>query len=158
LPLVAADPDRIGYALGNLLENALTYTDRGGRITLSASAANDAVTLTIADTGKGIPAEHLPHIYDKFFRIPGHSAEGGTGLGLAIVREIVIAHGGSIDCQSQPGVGTVFHIHLPVWNDAHGQKSTPPKDGAGSLTPRQQGAISVQQIHESQAQKPTPFA
>jgi two-component system, NtrC family, sensor histidine kinase KinB len=158
LPLVAADPERIGYALGNLLENALTYTDRGGRITLSASVANGSVTLTVADTGKGIPAEYLPHIYDKFFRIPGHSVEGGTGLGLAIVREIVIAHGGSIDCESQPGVGTVFHIHLPIWNDARGQKSGPPKDGAGSSTARQQGAISVQHIHESQARKPTPFA
>ena len=85
----------------------------------------------------------------------GQLLEHAIGLSDA---KIVIAHGGSIDCQSQPGVGTVFHIHLPVWNDAHGQKSTPPKDGAGSLTPRQQGAISVQQIHESQAQKPTPFA
>ena len=136
----------------------VAYTDRGGRITLSAGTAGDTVTLTVADTGKGIPAEYLPHIYDKFFRIPGHSAEGGTGLGLAIVREIVTAHGGTIDCESQPGVGTVFHIHLPVWNDARGQKSSPPTDGAGSLTPRQQGAISMQHIHEGQAQKPTPFA
>jgi signal transduction histidine kinase len=115
LPRVAADAARLGRALGNLLDNALTYTDRGGKVTLSAAASGNKVTMLIADTGLGIPPEHLPHVFDRFFRIPGHSRQSGTGLGLAIVREIVIAHGGNIACRSKPGEGTVFTLTLPVW-------------------------------------------
>jgi signal transduction histidine kinase len=114
LPAVAADAGRLGTALGNLLENALAYTDRGGNITLSAAAGPGTVTLAVADTGAGIPPEHLPHVFEKFFRVPGQSRAGGTGLGLAIVREVVIAHGGSITCDSAPGQGTVFRITLPA--------------------------------------------
>jgi signal transduction histidine kinase/HAMP domain-containing protein len=114
LPAVQADAGRLGTALGNLLENALTYTDRGGRIRLSASAGPRGVTLAVADTGVGIPAEHLPHVFEKFFRVPGQSRVGGTGLGLAIVHEVVVAHGGSITCESEPGRGTVFRITLPT--------------------------------------------
>jgi signal transduction histidine kinase len=115
LPAVAADRQRLGHALGNLLDNALNYTERGGRITLTASADVDTVTLTVADTGVGIPAEHLPQIFQKFYRIPGQSRDGGTGLGLAIVREIVTTHGGVITCDSRPGAGTVFQLTLPIW-------------------------------------------
>ncbi len=116
LPPVAADPIRLGHALNNLLDNALTYTDEGGRITLSAGVLDDkAVRLSVVDTGVGIPAEHLPHVFDKFFRVPNQSRGHGTGLGLAIVREIVLAHHGQIRCESQPGRGTVFHLTLPVW-------------------------------------------
>jgi signal transduction histidine kinase/HAMP domain-containing protein len=115
LPPVAVDPLRLGHALGNLLDNALTYTDRGGRIELSAAAVDGDITLTVADTGVGIPPEHLPHVFERFYRIPGHSRHGGTGLGLALVREIVTAHGGSVTCESQPGAGAVFHVTLPAW-------------------------------------------
>ena len=120
LPPVAVDGQRLGHALGNLLDNALTYTERGGRITLAAAADGDRVTLTVADTGLGIPPEHLPHVFERFFRIPGRSQGSGTGLGLAIVREIVSAHGGTITCTSQPGEGTVFRITLPGWNPGAG--------------------------------------
>src|SRR6202023_338353 len=106
---------RLGHALGNLLDNALTYTDRGGKITLSAWAANDTVTFEIADTGVGIPAEYLPRVFDKFFRVPSQSRATGTGLGLALVREIITAHGGTVTCESTPGKGTVFYCTLPVW-------------------------------------------
>ncbi len=116
LPLIRADSQRLGHALGNLLDNALTCTNRGGRIALHAAAEGDSVLLTIADTGRGIPREHLPHVFNKFFRIPGQSQERGTGLGLAIVREIVTAHGGSITCDSDPGLGTTFCIKLPIWS------------------------------------------
>jgi signal transduction histidine kinase len=116
LPLAAVDSQRLGHALGNLLDNALTYTAPGGQISLMASAAPDAVTLVVADTGTGIPPEHLPHIFNRFYRVPGQSQPGGTGLGLAIVREIVTAHGGSITCESQPGAGTTFRLTLPIWN------------------------------------------
>ena len=114
LPAVAADPPRIGTALRNLLDNALTYTDAGGRITLSAAPGPDAVVLTVTDTGVGIAPEHLPHVFDKFFRVPGQSRGGGTGLGLAIVREIVTAHGGTVTCDSRPNEGTTFRITLPA--------------------------------------------
>jgi signal transduction histidine kinase len=116
LPPVAADPERLGHALTNLLDNALTYTEPGGRVTLSASAdGGDRVRLTVADTGVGIPADALPHVFDRFFRVPGQSRPEGTGLGLAIVREIVQAHGGEATVESQPGRGTAFHLTLPVW-------------------------------------------
>jgi NtrC-family two-component system sensor histidine kinase KinB len=115
LPEVSADPARLRHALENLLDNAITYTDRGGRITLAAAPADDRVAISVADTGIGIPAEHLCHIFERFFRVPGQSRGTGTGLGLAIAREIVTAHGGSITCESRPGTGTVFRITLPVW-------------------------------------------
>jgi signal transduction histidine kinase len=121
LPLVAADSQRLGYALNNLLDNAVTYTDRGGKITLSANAAGEQVTLAIADNGVGIPSEHLPRVFDRFFRVPGQSRGGGTGLGLALVREIVSAHGGSVSCESSPGKGSVFRLTLPVWKDIPAQ-------------------------------------
>lgn len=116
LPAVAADPLRLGQVLDNLLVNAATYTEAGGQITLSARAAGDGrIELEVRDTGVGIPPEHLPHVFDKFFRIPGQSRGHGTGLGLAIVREIVTAHGGAVVCESEPGTGTAFRIVLPVW-------------------------------------------
>src|SRR5262249_1273241 len=109
------DGPRLGRALDNLLDNALTYSNRGGRITLAATAADGAVTLSVADVGSGIPPEHLPHLFERFHRIPGPRRRESTGLGLAIVREIVTAHGGTITCESAPGVGTTFRIRLPVW-------------------------------------------
>jgi signal transduction histidine kinase len=114
LPPVAVDARLIGHVLGNLLDNALAYTDRGGRITLGASADGSTATLSVADTGRGIPPEYLPHVFEKFFRIPGQSRDSSTGLGLAISREIIQAHGGNITCESRPGEGTVFRIRLPV--------------------------------------------
>ncbi len=114
LPPVAVDASRLGHALRNLLDNALTYTDRGGRITLSASADSESVMLTVTDTGIGIPPEHVPHVFEKFFRVPGQSRGTGTGLGLAIVNEIVAAHGGTITCESRPSAGTTFHLRLPL--------------------------------------------
>jgi signal transduction histidine kinase len=116
LPPVAADAERLGHALDNLLVNAATYTDPGGRITLSARPAGDGrVELAVADTGVGIPPEHLPHVFDRFFRIPGRTRGQGTGLGLAIVKEVVAAQGGTVTCESAPGKGTTFRITLPAW-------------------------------------------
>jgi signal transduction histidine kinase len=114
LPPVAVDGERMAHALGNLLNNALAHTERGGRITLGAARADGAVVLSVADTGVGIPPEHLPHLFERFSRVPGRSQESGSGLGLAIVREIVAAHGGSITCESRPGEGTTFRITLPT--------------------------------------------
>jgi NtrC-family two-component system sensor histidine kinase KinB len=119
LPTVAADRERLGAALGNLVDNAISFTDPGGTVTLSAVAAGiGRVRLTVADTGVGIPKEHLPHVFEKFFRVPGGGDRpGGTGLGLAIVREVVQAHGGDVTVESEAGRGTAFHVTLPVWTN-----------------------------------------
>lgn len=117
LPQIAVDSSHIGEALGNLLNNAITYTPSGGKVTLQASEIEDGhIVLTISDTGIGIPSEYLPRVFDRFFRIPGKSDEAGTGLGLAIVKEIVSAHHGEITCESEPGQGTTFRITLPKWD------------------------------------------
>jgi two-component system, NtrC family, sensor histidine kinase KinB len=116
LPAVAVDPQCFGHALDNLLDNALTYTKEGGRITLAAAhKSKGPVRFSVADTGVGIPPEHLPHVFEKFFRVPGGSHGRGTGLGLAIVREIAAAHHGGVSCESRPGIGTVFTLTIPVW-------------------------------------------
>ena len=116
LPRVAVDGMVLGHALHNLLDNSLKYTPHGGRITLSAELARDFVSVAVADTGTGIPAENLSRVFDKFFRIPGQNRGSGTGLGLAIVREIVLAHGGDITCTSEQGKGTIFRLSVPVWH------------------------------------------
>src|SRR5437868_11362148 len=115
LPAVAADAQRVSHALHNLLDNALRYTPPGGRIQLTATADDGKVTLAVGDTGPGIPAEYLPHVFDRFFRVPGQSQEGGTGLGLAIVREVTTAHGGTVSCASRPGQAATIRLSLPVW-------------------------------------------
>jgi signal transduction histidine kinase len=115
LESVAVDVEQFQHALQNLLDNALAHTPQGGRITLAAEPAHDKVTFSVADTGSGIPPEHLAHVFDKYFRVPGDNVEGGSGLGLAIVREIVTAHGGNIACESRPGEETVFRISMPTW-------------------------------------------
>ncbi len=114
LPPVAADPVRLGHALDNLLTNAVTYTPPGGAVTLSATARDKWVSLAVADTGPGIPAEYLPRVFGRFFRVPDPSRPPGTGLGLAIAREIVEAHGGTVRCESSPA-GTTFTLTLPEW-------------------------------------------
>lgn len=125
LPSVAADPQRLGQVLDNLLVNAATYTEPGGQITLAARAAEHGrVELEVRDTGVGIPPQYLAHVFDKFFRIPGQTRGQGTGLGLAIVREIVTAHGGEVVCESEPGKGTTFRLSLPVWAGADQHPST----------------------------------
>jgi signal transduction histidine kinase len=116
LPPVAVDADQFQHALQNLLDNALTHTPQGGRITLAAEQqAESQVAFSVSDTGSGIPAQFLPYVFERYFRVPGETAHGGSGLGLAIVREIVTAHGGSVQCQSIPGEKTAFNMSLPVW-------------------------------------------
>jgi signal transduction histidine kinase len=118
LPLVEIDAARLSQVLHNLLSNSLRHTPAGGAITLRAETGPEAVELAVADTGDGIPAEHLPHVFDRFYRAdPARSRDrGGAGLGLAIARAIVEAHGGKISVASQgiPGHGSVFTIRLPL--------------------------------------------
>lgn len=115
LPLVNVDAGRFAQALGNLLTNAVTHTPSGGAITLTAArTADNAVSLTVADTGVGIPTADLPHVFERFFRVAGRDGTPGTGLGLAIVREVVEGHGGTVRCDSEPGRGTTFTLTLPA--------------------------------------------
>jgi two-component system sensor histidine kinase BaeS len=102
--------------LGNLVSNALRYTPAGGSICLGAEARAGQLLLSVADTGSGIAAEHLPNIFERFYRADASRQQqtGGSGLGLAIVRSMVEAHGGSIAVESELGKGTTFTISLPI--------------------------------------------
>ncbi len=114
LPDVTVDPIRIGHVLANLLTNAAKFTPHGGGVTVTAEADGDEfVRFAVADTGIGIAAGHLPRVFDRFFRVPATTpATPGAGLGLAIAREIVHAHGGSMDAQSEVGRGSRFSFTL----------------------------------------------
>ncbi|MBL8983828.1 MAG: HAMP domain-containing protein [Gemmatimonadetes bacterium] len=112
---VTWDPEQINEVLGNLLSNAFKFTPRGGSVRLLVQAGADAVQLTVADTGAGIPAAQLPYVFEKFYTADNQTTGlKGTGLGLAIAKGIAMAHGGGITVQSAVGVGTSFTIHLPV--------------------------------------------
>lgn len=113
---VTWDVDRVNEVLGNLLSNAFKFTPRGGAVDLGVQSVDDSVVMEVRDTGAGIPAEQLPRVFDKFYQADnqGAAATGGSGLGLAIAKQIVEAHGGTIQCDSTPGVGTTFTITLPV--------------------------------------------
>jgi signal transduction histidine kinase len=114
--LVRADPDRLEQALQNLAANALRHTPTGGRIELRARRGGNEITLAVSDTGRGIAAEHLPHIFDRFYKADASRANdtAGSGLGLSIVKAIVERHGGTVIATSTPGVETVFEIRLPA--------------------------------------------
>lgn len=111
LPAVDADPARIRGVLGNLLSNAIRYTPSGGTVAASARRSGESVTFAICDTGQGIPPELRPRIFERFVKGPGSP---GSGLGLAIAKDIVSAHGGTIEAVSDPGKGTEIRFTLPV--------------------------------------------
>ncbi len=118
LPPVQVDRERIGHVFDNLIGNALAHTERGGSISVSAETDGEFVKFSVNDNGEGIATEHLPRLFEKFYRVPGSRSKAGAGLGLTIAREIVAAHGGQIDVASRPGQGATFTFRLPV--DQHG--------------------------------------
>jgi PAS domain S-box-containing protein len=130
LPPVLADARRMRQVLANLLDNAAKYTPVGGRITVSAGEEENEVVLSVADTGPGIPPEHLTQIFEPFHRVDSRLTRtvGGTGLGLAITRRILDAQGGRIEVQSQLGTGATFIVRLPILAD---QGPVPVDQGAG---------------------------
>ena len=116
LPEVDVDPDRMAQVLGNLLSNALRYTLKGGVVTLAASLLEYEVEIRVQDTGPGIEAEDIQHVFDRFYRADKSRQRdsGGLGLGLAIAKSIVENHGGRIWAESPDDSGTTFVIMLPI--------------------------------------------
>lgn len=119
--IVRADPARIAQVLGNLLSNALRHTPEGGLVTIRVLADEAAATIQVIDTGDGIAAEHLPHLFERFYRADAarDRDSGGTGVGLAISRAIALAHGGQLTASSDgPGKGSTFTLRLPETPEA----------------------------------------
>jgi signal transduction histidine kinase len=114
LPEALADLSRIGHVFSNLLDNALKYTPSGGIVTISARHDSEFILFSVKDTGRGIPKESLPKIFERFYRVPDQENIKGAGLGLAIAREIVEAHGGTIGVTSEPGKGSIFTFSLKI--------------------------------------------
>ena len=117
LPRVRGDEEKLRQVFDNLLSNALKFTPEDGRISLSAQQENGKVCLRVADTGVGIPRKHLPHIFERFYKVDRSRHSEGFGLGLAIVKHIVQAHGGEIHAESAEGQGTTFTVVLPAVAD-----------------------------------------
>lgn len=113
---VNGDALKLQQVLYNIIDNAIKYTPRGGEVHCTLSRAGRKAVIRVTDTGVGIPQEHLPHIFDRFYRVDkARSREtGGTGLGLSIVKQFVVLHGGTISARSTPGKGSTFIIELPL--------------------------------------------
>lgn len=126
------DRVQIERMLSNLLSNAVKFTPAGGQVRVSIDRRDDVAEIRVEDTGEGIPAEHLPHIFDRFYRVRGAgeqaSPEKGLGLGLSFVAWIVRAHGGTVDVQSESGHGTTFVVKLPL----SGAAAIPQADNSGA--------------------------
>ncbi len=115
LPQIQADPERLMQIMTNLVDNAIRYNADGSRVIIAAHTANGLLELSVSDNGPGIPAEDIPHLFERFWRAekPRNRTTGGSGLGLAIVKQLVEAHRGQVRVESQIGDGTRFTVHLP---------------------------------------------
>ncbi|HAR35309.1 MAG TPA: histidine kinase, partial [Acidobacteria bacterium] len=123
LPLIEADAFQIEQMVINLVDNAIRYTEQGG-VVVSLKPAEGGALLSVTDSGIGIPEEHLPRLFERFYVVDRSRSRrtGGTGLGLSIVKHIVLAHGGKIEVQSSPGFGSTFSVWLPA-SGADSQKA-----------------------------------
>ena len=114
MPLMEADRDKIKQILLNLTSNAIKYNRPNGSVIITGSFTDTELTITIQDTGLGIPDDSIPHLFEKFYRVREHEGKAsGTGLGLSICKQIVQGHNGRIEVKSKMGVGTSFSVHLP---------------------------------------------
>jgi signal transduction histidine kinase len=131
LPNALADDRRVGQILRNLISNAIRHTPPGGQVVLSAATSPDGVEVVVRDTGEGIAAEHLPHVFERFYRADSSRARatGGAGIGLAVVKQLVEAHHGRVTVQSTPGEGSTFRFALPAV--AREAQTGAPAGGAG---------------------------
>jgi signal transduction histidine kinase len=116
VPLVTADRARLAQVLSNLVTNALKFTPAGGRVCIRVRRLDDALQISVEDSGAGIPASDLPRVFDRYWRADPTSRTG-AGLGLAICKGIVEAHGGRIWVESTVGRGTTFHFTVPCVNN-----------------------------------------
>jgi signal transduction histidine kinase len=116
---VLGDRNCLSVAFDNLITNAIKYNRPGGTVAVSGAASDGEIVVAVADTGQGIPEKYLPSVFDEFFRVKEDGAKKteGTGLGLPIAKRIVSEMGGSIELESQAGVGSTFRVHLPAWRD-----------------------------------------
>lgn len=129
--IINGDLQRLKQLLLNLLDNAIKYTDKGGILTLGLETEGNEAVLTVADTGRGIAPEDLPHIFERFYRHSHSSSEKGAsgfGLGLSIVKWIVDSHGGKIEVSSEPGKGTIFSLRFPLLLSQSPSYQASPKD------------------------------
>jgi signal transduction histidine kinase/ActR/RegA family two-component response regulator len=141
---IVGDPERLQQIAWNLLSNAVKFTPHGGCVTVTASRAGDDIEIAVRDTGIGIGAEFLPHVFDRFRQQDGGTTRryGGLGLGLAIVRNLVELHGGSVSARSDgEGSGAVFTVRLP----ALAAPVTPDSEAATTVTPDPAAATTVTQ-------------
>jgi K+-sensing histidine kinase KdpD len=122
LPAVFADRDRLLQVFSNLVDNAVKFTAAGGTITVAAEADHRAVRFCVSDTGRGIPPEHVPHLFDRFWQAT-RTDRRGIGLGLSIVSALVEAHGGRVAVESTPGHGTTFRFSVPTADPARAHPS-----------------------------------
>jgi signal transduction histidine kinase len=113
-PALNADIAMVERLIENLVENALRFTPAGGRVTVGASTSADGLQLSVSDTGCGIAADELPHVFDRFYSVARAGTERSSGLGLAIVKRIVELHGAHIHAESQPGQGSRFSVLFPA--------------------------------------------
>ncbi|HWD07758.1 MAG TPA: ATP-binding protein [Actinomycetota bacterium] len=125
LPALKADRERLHQVLFNLLDNAFRFTPAGGTVTVSAAVERGLCAVSVADTGAGIPAEHRPRVFERFYRVDSSRArsDGGTGIGLAIARSVVEGHGGRIWAEQGEAGGAVFRFVIPVWDAAPARPS-----------------------------------
>jgi signal transduction histidine kinase len=134
---VLGDHTRLDQLVWNLVENALRYTPAGGRVEIDLVRQEGEVLLVVSDTGVGIPAEHLPRIFERFYRVDKarSKSNGGTGLGLAIVRSIAETHGGRVGVSSVVGRGTTFTVWLPAQPDEAERMSSSASTANGQSQP-----------------------
>ena len=114
LPAVTADRAMVIQVVSNLLSNALHASEKGDEVRVTTELTPEGVVLSVTDTGRGIKAEYLPHVFERFFKTDPSRSDGGTGIGLAIVKHIAQAHGGDVQVRSAPGRGSTFKVTFPV--------------------------------------------
>jgi hypothetical protein len=121
--VVSGDRKRLRQAVSNLLSNAIKFTEPGGSVTAVVRRNEETASIEVTDSGVGIAAADLPHVFERFYRTSNATAVSGTGLGLAIVHAIVEGHGGSIEVESRPGRGTTFRIDLLLHAPVHRRRA-----------------------------------
>lgn len=142
-PVTLGRPGAIAMAISNLLNNAIRHSPEGGRVGIGIETTKRKCIITVTDQGEGIAAEHLPRIFERFYRVDlaRSRAEGGTGLGLSIARHTMRAHGGSIEVWSQPGVGSSFTLTFPTIDDTKPKRK---KEKKSSKKPKSESAGNAQ--------------